>query len=111
MMEAIAKAVAEKGYAATTVADVIDGAGVSRRTFYEQFDGKEECFLAAFDTGIGYLLSEMSRATRGVGDWRERMNAGVRTMLSVLAADPAFTRIGTIEVLAAGRPRSSAERR
>ena len=111
MLEAIAKAVAEKGYAATTVADVIDGAGVSRRTFYEQFEGKEECFLAAFDTGIGYLLSEMSRATRGVGDWRERMNAGVRTMLAVLAADPAFTRSGRSRCSPPGRPRSSAGRR
>ncbi len=102
MLEAIATVVAEKGYAVTTVADVIADAGVSRRTFYEHFDGKEECFLAAFDTGIGFLLSEMAQATRGVGDWTERLQAGVRTMLAVLANDPAFTRIGTIEVNAAG---------
>lgn len=102
MLEAIATAVAGQGYAATTVADVIAVAGVSRRTFYEQFDGKEECFLAAFDTGIGFLLSEMAQATRGVGPWTERLRAGVRMMLAVLANDPAFTRIGTIEIGAAG---------
>lgn len=102
MLEAIATAVAEKGYAATTVADIIRVAGVSRRTFYEHFADKEDCFLAAFDTGIGFLLSEIARATRGVADWTDRLRAGVRTMLAVLARDPAFTRIGTVEVMAAG---------
>jgi len=102
MLEAIAVTVSSKGYAATTIADVAAAAKVSRRTFYEHFGDKEECFLAAFDTGIGYLLSEMARAARNAGDWQHRLQAGVRTMLSVLAADPAFTRIGTVEVVSAG---------
>ena len=51
MLAAIAEAVAEKGYAATTVADVVGRAGVSRKTFYEHFADKEECFLAAWDAG------------------------------------------------------------
>lgn len=102
MLEAIATAASEKGYPATTVGDVIAGAGVSRRTFYEHFSGKEDCFLAAFDTGIGVLLSEMAQATRAVDEWQERLRAGIRTLLAVLANDPPFTRIGTIEVMAAG---------
>ena len=102
MLEAIAVTVSSKGYAATTIADVAAAAKVSRRTFYEHFADKEECFLAAFDTGIGYLLSEMARVARNAGDWQDRLQAGVRTMLSVLAADPAFTRIGTVEVVSAG---------
>jgi AcrR family transcriptional regulator len=102
MLEAIAVSVSSKGYAATTIADVAAGAKVSRRTFYEHFEDKEHCFLAAFDTGIGFLLSEMSRAARNAGDWEDRLRAGVNAMLSVLANDPAFTRMGTVEIVAAG---------
>ncbi len=102
MLEAMAAAVSANGYVETTVADVIAGAGVSRRTFYEHFADKEECFLVAFDTGIGYLLSEITRATRGIDDWEQRLRAGIRTLLAVMAADPAFSRIGTIEIMAAG---------
>jgi len=102
ILDALAKVTAARGYADTTVADVITQAGVSRRTFYEHFADKEACFLACFDTGIGYLLSELARSTRGVEDWRERLRAGVRTLLEVLASDPAFTRLGTVDVLAAG---------
>lgn len=102
MLEAMAAAAAEQGYPDTTVADVVARAGVSRKTFYEHFGDREECFLAAFDVGIGYLLSELARATRGVPDWQPRLRAAVQTLLRVLADDPDFTRIGTIEIMAAG---------
>src|SRR5215218_6805837 len=57
MLDAMAQVVAEKGYGAATVADVIERAGVSRKTFYEHFRDKEACFLAAFDTGVEILLT------------------------------------------------------
>src|SRR5690242_3020391 len=59
VLEAMVKAVAEKGYAATTIADVVARAGVSRRTFYEQFRDKEACFLAAFDTGVAFVRTRI----------------------------------------------------
>jgi AcrR family transcriptional regulator len=49
MLDAMARAVATKGYARVSVADVVQLAGVSRRTFYEQFRDKEDCFLVAYD--------------------------------------------------------------
>ena len=49
MLEAMIRVVAKKGYAATTIADVTKAAGVSRTTFYELFEDKEACFLAAYD--------------------------------------------------------------
>jgi AcrR family transcriptional regulator len=100
MLEAMAEAVAGKGYAATTVADVIARAGVSRRTFYEQFRGKEECFLAAYDAGVELLL-ETLRAVEG-SDALEVARATTLAYLETLAGEPAFARTFMIEVAAAG---------
>ena len=62
LLRAMADAVAENGYAATTVADVVARAGVSRKTFYERFDGKQECFLALYDAGIAFLQARVTDA-------------------------------------------------
>ena len=103
MLEAMAHAVAAKGYAATTVADVVGGAGVSRKTFYEHFQDKEDCFLAAFDGGVEILVNAVERATlEAQGEWREHIRAGVRAYLATLAAVPDFARTFLVEVLAAG---------
>jgi AcrR family transcriptional regulator len=103
MLEAMAHAVAGKGYAATTVADVVGGAGVSRKTFYEHFRDKEECFLAAWDAGVQVLVDAVERAAlEAEGEWRGHIRAGVRAYLHALAAQPDFARTFLIEVLAAG---------
>ena len=103
MLTAISEAVAEKGYAATTVADVVGRAGVSRKTFYEHFSDKEECFIAAWDAGVALLIDAVTRATLGAeGDWKDRLHAGVRAYLHTLVSVPAFARTFLIEVLAAG---------
>ena len=103
MLDAMAHAVAAKGYAATTVADVVGGAGVSRKTFYEHFQDKEDCFLAAFDAGVQVLVDTVERATlEAEGEWRRHIRAGVRAYLGALAAAPDFARTFLIEVLAAG---------
>src|SRR5437588_4096594 len=111
MIEAMAEAVAEKGYATTTVADVVARAGVSRRTFYEHFSDREDCFLAAYDAGVDLLLGHLqAEAEAGAGlDWAERTRRGIRAYLEVMAAEPAFARTFLIEVLAAG-PRALARR-
>lgn len=103
MLEAMAHAVAAKGYAATTVADVVGGAGVSRKTFYEHFRDKEECFLAAWDAGVQVLVDAVERSTlEAQGEWRAHIRAGVRAYLETLARQPDFARTFLIEVLAAG---------
>jgi AcrR family transcriptional regulator len=103
MLAAMAAAVAGKGYAATTVADVVAGAGVSRKTFYEHFRDKEECFLAAFDTGVDHLLDAILAAEpQGERTWIELMRARVRAYLHGLASQPDFARTFLIEVFAAG---------
>lgn len=102
MLEAIAEAVAAKSYAATTVADVIGRAGVSRRTFYEHFADKEQCFLAAYDAGVEVLVATMTSAGEGIADPVRLTRARVRAYLQTLAAEPAFARTFLIEIGAAG---------
>jgi AcrR family transcriptional regulator len=102
MLGAMADAVAVKGYAATTVADVVARAGVSRKTFYEHFRDKEECFLAAFDVGVDLLLEAIVAAQSRDGGWIALMRARVRAYLDTLASNPAFARTFLIEVFAAG---------
>ena len=52
MMDAMAELTAERGYGATKIADVVSRAGVARKTLYDNFSGKEELFLAAFETTV-----------------------------------------------------------
>lgn len=102
MLDAMAQAVAARGYPATTVADVIARAGVSRKTFYEQFRDKEDCFLAAYDTGVELLLGVLRDAGEATQDLLRRARARTRAYLAELAAEPAFARTFMIEVNAAG---------
>jgi AcrR family transcriptional regulator len=100
----MAQVVAEKGYGPTTVADVVERAGVSRRTFYEQFADKEACFLAAYSTGAELMLTRIRQAVEHLpeADWRARARAGVETYMAVLAEEPEFAWALHIEVLGAG---------
>jgi AcrR family transcriptional regulator len=102
MLAAMAEAVAEKGYAATTVADVIARAGVSRKTFYEQFRDKEDCFLAAYDAGVELILETLRSSGSENHDLLEGARLRTRAYLETLASEPAFARTFMIEVAAAG---------
>jgi AcrR family transcriptional regulator len=102
MLEAIAVVVADKGYANATVSDVVAGAGVSRKTFYEHFGDKEDCFLAAFDSGVEKLLSAIVEAEPDSPGRVERIRARMRAYLCTLAENPEFARTFLIEVFAAG---------
>jgi AcrR family transcriptional regulator len=104
MLAAMATAVGDKGYGAVAVADVIARAGVSRRTFYEHFDNKEECFLAAYDAGVDAMLGAIDSAIRdaAAGGPLAIARAGTARYLETLAANPAFARTFLVEVLAAG---------
>jgi AcrR family transcriptional regulator len=102
LLEAVGRAVAERGYAAATIDDVVRGAGVSKKTFYEHFADKEDCFLAAYQTASEELLHRVSEAHAAHEDWLARTRAGIVAYLRWLAADPALARVFLIEVAAAG---------
>ena len=102
LLAAMAEATAEKGYVRVAVADVIARAGVSRKTFYEQFANKEECFLAAYDAGVEELLQEIVGGVAGAPDPLAAAEAGVRAYLESLCDNPALARMSLLEVFAAG---------
>ncbi|MFI9406903.1 TetR/AcrR family transcriptional regulator [Nocardia sp. NPDC052316] len=93
MFDAIIAIVAEKGYRATTVADVIGSAKVSRRTFYEHFADKDACFSAAFSSGMNELLVEVVTATAAGGDRDQRIEGGHRALCVALAKRPALATV------------------
>src|SRR4051794_27068145 len=93
LLRAMADAAAEKGYANTVVADVVARAGVSRKTFYEQFPGgKAECFLASYDAGISGLIDLLGEHVGGTRPVREEIDTMLGAYLGALAAEPAWAK-------------------
>ena len=102
LLEAVGRAVAEKGYSRATIEDIVRGAGVSKKTFYDHFSDKLDCFLAAYEAASDELLARLREAQSGPGDWLERTRAGIAAYLRWLAAEPALARVFLSEVAAAG---------
>jgi AcrR family transcriptional regulator len=103
LLDAMAQVCASEGYGAANVAAVSARAGVSRKTFYEHFRDKEDCFLAAYDAILGKFVADVIGAYEQPElSWPERVRAGLEALLSFLAAEPAFARLAIVEVVAAG---------
>lgn len=104
LLDAIGRVAGEQGYETTTVADVVRAAGVSRTTFYEHFEGKEDCFLRAFAAGMERLDAAVDEAVREASaeDWRAGLRAGIRAYLAHLGADAASARTYLLEIHHAG---------
>jgi AcrR family transcriptional regulator len=109
LLHGMAATVAHRGYAATPVAEVLKAAGVSRRTFYEQFADKEDCFLAAYDAFVALCSERLSAACRAGESWSDGIALAYDALLGTLAAEPDFAHLGVVDVLAAG-PRALARR-
>jgi len=91
------------------VADVIKRAGVSRKTFYAQFEDKEACFVVAYDEHVQRLQAVVLDAFDAQDEWVPALRAGVTALLNALAYDPAIARFCFVDVLAAG-PRAAQRR-
>jgi AcrR family transcriptional regulator len=109
--QAMIEVVSDRGYPETRVVDVIGVAGVSRKTFYELFESKEDCFLAAYDVLLANLLDEASESFESMtgAPWAERIAAALERLLEHLSAHPDEARFAIVEVLAAG-PKALARR-
>jgi AcrR family transcriptional regulator len=101
LFAAMAATVAEKGYEATTVADLVALSGVSRSSFYSHFDDKQDCFLAAIDALTGPALERLGDDAEVVAD-EERARRGFLALLERIAAQPAAAKMCLVEVYAAG---------
>jgi AcrR family transcriptional regulator/DNA-binding MarR family transcriptional regulator len=103
MLSAMAEVACERGAANVTVAHVVARSGVSRRTFYEIFEDREDCFLAAFDDALArageYLPAADGEAERR---WRERVRALLTGLLRFLDDEPFKGRLLVVEALGAG---------
>lgn len=102
LMDGMAAAVAEKGYADTTVADIVRHARVSKRTFYEQFAGKEECLLALYVATSERIIEVIVEAVRGGADLDTQAALATAAYLEHMQSQPALTRTLFTEILAAG---------
>lgn len=102
LLDAAAQVTAARGYEATTVADIIAEAGVGRETFYELFEDRRDCVLAAHQELLDDLVRHVRAAYEGPGEWVERCRATLRALLEWFAADPALGRFLLVELAAVG---------
>jgi AcrR family transcriptional regulator len=102
LMRAMARTVAEYGYQDTTVRRLLGRAGLSRRTYYELFEDKEDCFLAAYDEVVDHVLGLVIEAYEEGGSPEEQIERGLRAFLQFCAEEPDVARMCIVEVLAAG---------
>lgn len=102
IMKAMAELSSEQGYEATKIADIVRRAGVARKTLYDNFDGKEEVFLAAFDSAVDELAQRTEDACEETdGEWIDRVAAGLRAFLTYLGENPAVARMCIVEAVSA----------
>lgn len=102
LLEAAIRIVAAKGYGSMTISDLTKEAGVSRTTFYELFDDKEACFLAAYDNAVETLVRRVIAAYEAEREWPERAAAGLAALLETLAGEPALARLSLVDIGNAG---------
>lgn len=102
LLLAMSEVLAERGYEEASIGRVCKWAGVSRRTFYEIFDDRDECVLGAFDDAVGRIAEPALVAWGEGGSWRERIRRGLAALLEQFDAEPAAARVCVVETLKAG---------
>jgi AcrR family transcriptional regulator len=111
VLQGMALAVAARGYAETTIADIVREAGVSRRTFYEQFAGKAECLVALYEAASHNALKVLRDAIDPGHDWQQQVERALAAYLACMAANPVLMRTLFIEILGLGPAGLAARRR
>jgi AcrR family transcriptional regulator len=102
VLAAMTEAVVEQGAGSMTVGHIVARAGVSRRTFYELFEDREDCFLAALDDAVAHAAVVVLPAYSGETVWREQIRAGLAALLELFDEEPGLARLCVVEALGAG---------
>ena len=102
MIDGVAAVLRRKGFVAMTVEDIAAEAGVSRRTFYENFADKTDCFLAAYHAAVEELVTEVRAATSEAAGWEEQARRALAATLHFFATHSDVAHLAVIDVLAAG---------
>jgi AcrR family transcriptional regulator len=111
LLEGMARAVAAKGYADTTIADIVREASVSRRTFYENFGDKAECLLALYEAASGNAIAALRAAIDPLSPWEQQVAQAMAAYLGVLQSNPVLLRTLFIDILGMGVDGLTARRR
>jgi len=111
LLEGMAHAVAAKGYADTTIADIVREASVSRRTFYEHFTSKAECLIALYEAASHNALKVLQGAIDPAQPWQAQVEGALTAYLGCMAANPVLMRTLYIEILGLGPQGLAARRR
>jgi AcrR family transcriptional regulator len=99
---AMAESCAGKGYNATTIADIVEPAGVSRATFYELFKDKEDCFHAAMEVSLADAMGRIVAVYSLDKPWATMVRDAAAAFLDLLASSPAFARMALVEAPSSG---------
>jgi AcrR family transcriptional regulator len=102
MLAAAVEVVGEVGYGGMTVARITARAGVSRRTFYDLFEDREDCFLKVFDDAVARASVAVGQAASGERSWRGRTRAGLAALLMLFDEEPLLGSLVVVDALAAG---------
>jgi AcrR family transcriptional regulator len=102
LYEATIQAINERGFVATTISDLVKHAGVSRRSFYEHFENKEECLLATYDSLIERLTARIAETYNPQDDWIGQIEAFVTAIFEASSDRPDAARLVSVEMGAAG---------
>jgi AcrR family transcriptional regulator len=111
LLQGLAQSVASKGYADTTIADIVREAGVSRRTFYEQFDGKPAALIALYESASRRGLQVLKDAIDPSRDWQTQVDQALSAYLGGLSQNPVLLRTLFVEILGLGATGLAARRR
>ena len=103
IINAVAELAAEQGYESTKIADIVRRAGVARKTLYDNFDGKEEVFLAAFDATLEEMIARVEAECAKVDEdeWEARVRAGLEAFLGYVGEEPSLARLCLVEAISA----------
>lgn len=102
IMQALVEVLAERGFANTTVGLVVSRARVSTRTFYQRFDGLEECLIAVMDSVLEQAVAVASRELQEAGCWQDGVRSALAAVLAYFDREPELARVCIVETLAGG---------
>jgi AcrR family transcriptional regulator len=110
LVAGLAASIRERGYRATTITDVVRHARTSRRSFYEQFEDRDACFLALFDALHALLIEHVAAAVDPSAVWERQVDQALGAYLDAIAAEPQLTVSFVRELPALGAVGSARQR-
>jgi AcrR family transcriptional regulator len=103
LIRAMLDLVAERGYPATTVGDVVAAARCSRNAFYELFEDKEACYIAAADETGAEMLEALVSGAQQADSWLDALRSGTHSYLRWWVDNPGYAAAYLVDLPAAGR--------